>query len=118
MPIAGMGKPPSSMLSSNRLHCSGYSFVERFTCPRADFERALRISSGATAPALALLELLVDHLAADDDALAVSDLLSEGAAVHPEMRGLLVMAAAHPLGCCPKREPWLFTRYSTPQPWS
>ena len=92
---------PEALLDRGRAALEQYDY----DAARADLERALRVSSGAPAPALALLELLVDHLAADDDALAASDLLSEEAAAHPEVRGLLVMAAAR-AGRLEDAAPW------------
>ena len=61
---------------------------------RAHLTRALTLSSGDIAAALPLLALLVDHLAADDDALAVEAQLSPAAQKHHEARLLLGLAAA------------------------
>jgi hypothetical protein len=59
---------------------------------RACFERGT--GAGDTAAARALLELLVDHLVLDDDALEVGARLSSAIAADGEVRALLGLAAA------------------------
>lgn len=49
---------------------------------------------GSEGAAIALLQLLVDHLAADDEALALGARLSATASKHPEVRALLALSAA------------------------
>ncbi len=61
---------------------------------RTHFERALQESDGDPAAARALLELLVDHMAADGDALAVEAQLGPRAAADAEVRALLAVAAS------------------------
>ena len=61
---------------------------------RAHLTRALTLSSGDLAAALPLLALLVDHLAADDDALGLEKQLSPLARKHHDARLLLGLAAA------------------------
>ena len=56
--------------------------------------RAFRQSRGALSAALALLEFLVDHLAAYHDALDVAERLSTGAQSHELVRAFLGLAAA------------------------
>jgi hypothetical protein len=55
---------------------------------------ALRRSHGAAEAAIALLELLLDHLADPAEAVAVQPRLSPEAAAEPEVRTLLALAAA------------------------
>ena len=66
-----------------------------FEQARAHLERALSLSGGGEAEALALLELLVDHLAAYSEALEQESRLSPVALRSPGVRGLLALAAAH-----------------------
>jgi len=61
---------------------------------RSFFQRALERSPDATEPAATLLELLVDDLGADTDALAVADSLEDGILAEPRVRGRLALAAA------------------------
>ncbi|HEX8114851.1 MAG TPA: hypothetical protein VF516_44275, partial [Kofleriaceae bacterium] len=61
---------------------------------RAHFERAMQDSNGDPTAARSLLELLVDHMAADSDALALEDQLAPHAAADPEVRALLAVAAS------------------------
>jgi hypothetical protein len=61
---------------------------------RLCYHRALVGSGGAPAPALALLALLVDCLAADEEALDLMPLLSGQALAHGEIRLYLALAAA------------------------
>lgn len=55
---------------------------------------ALALASGDAVAAIPLLSLLVDHLAADEEALALQPRLSPSALRHPEARLLLGLAAA------------------------
>jgi len=66
-----------------------------------DYERAKELltlafqqSGGALAPAVALLSLLVDLLAADDEALGLASRLGHDAERSPEVMALLALAAA------------------------
>lgn len=61
---------------------------------RTHLARALTLSAGDVEAALPLLTLLVDHLAADADALSVEAQLSPAARKHPDARLLLGLAAA------------------------
>jgi hypothetical protein len=61
---------------------------------RTHLTQALTLSSGNIEAALPLLALLVDHLAADDEALALEAQLSAAARMHHEARLLLGLAAA------------------------
>lgn len=61
---------------------------------RTHLTRALTLSSGDLEAALPLLALLVDRLAADDEALALEAQLSPAARRHHEARLLLGLAAA------------------------
>jgi microcompartment protein CcmK/EutM len=56
--------------------------------------RAFELSSGGAAPARTLLALLVDHLAADREALEIGERLGPEAQRLPELRLLLALAAA------------------------
>lgn len=75
---------------------AGQEALEAFHYDRARryLEGALERSGGGAKAAVALLTLLVDHLASDDDALAVAARLSETAAQRGEVRLLLAVAAA------------------------
>ncbi len=61
---------------------------------RTCFDQALTRTGGGASAALPMLELLVDLLAADDDALAVESRLSPESHAVPEIRALLALAAA------------------------
>jgi hypothetical protein len=61
---------------------------------RAHFEAAALRANGDPAAARELLELLVDHMALDQDALALEDRLTSRAASDPDVRALLAVAAA------------------------
>ena len=61
---------------------------------RAVLTRAFDVANGAEAPARALLSLLVDHLAADREALQLAERLARDALASPEVRLLLALAAA------------------------
>lgn len=61
---------------------------------REHLAQALTLASGDAVAALPLLALLVDHLAADDEALGLLPRLSPAARKHPEVRLLLGLAAA------------------------
>ncbi len=61
---------------------------------REHLAQALTLASGDAVAALPLLVLLVDHLAADDEALGLLPRLSPAARKHPEVRLLLGLAAA------------------------
>jgi hypothetical protein len=74
----------------------GQEAVDAYDYERAreHLTRALTLASGDVEAALPLLALLVDHLAADDEALGVEAHLSPAARKHPEARLLLGLAAA------------------------
>lgn len=65
-----------------------------YAAARSFFERALELSGRGPGPACLLLELLVDHLGADDDALGLLQVLPAEALRHPGVRELLGRAAA------------------------
>lgn len=65
-----------------------------YDAARACFERAVAAAPGDPVAAGALLELLVDHLALDTDALALEDRLAVPAAADSDVRALLAVAAA------------------------
>ena len=65
-----------------------------YEAARAHFERAALSASGDPTAARELLELLVDHLALDEDALALEHRLPHTAAADPDVRALLGIAAA------------------------
>lgn len=65
-----------------------------YDAARRCYHRALVSSGGATGPALALLALLVDCLAADEEALDLIHSLSGPALAHGEVRRYLAVAAA------------------------
>jgi hypothetical protein len=81
---------PAELLAAGKEAALEFDFVKA----RARFESALERSSGAASAASALLSLLVDHLAADEDALALEGKLSQGALRDPLVRALLALAAA------------------------
>ncbi len=74
----------------------GRAALAEYDFPAAEdhFTRAFRQTRGGLAAAHALLELLVDHLGQDADALALEDRLDAEAAPAPEVRLLLALAAA------------------------
>lgn len=82
--------------SSGRVIEQGRTALEAFDydTARACFERAVAASPDDPVAAGALLELLVDHLALDADALALEDQLAAHAADDAEVRGFLAVAAA------------------------
>lgn len=96
-PHGGMAMPPparavadADLLDQGRRALAEFDYETA----RAHFERALQDSNGDPAAARALLELLVDHMAADGDALALEDRLAPRAAADAEVRALLAVAAS------------------------
>lgn len=96
-PHGGMAMPPAAPavadpdpLDQGRLALAEFDYETA----RAHFERAMQDSNGDPAAARALLELLVDHMAADGDALALEDQLAPRVAADPEVRALLAVAAS------------------------
>lgn len=65
-----------------------------YEAARGHFQEALSRSEGGAKEAVALLRLLIDHLAADADALALIPALSREALARDEARLLLAIAAA------------------------
>lgn len=74
----------------------GYRAIEEYDyeLARATLTRAFELSGGAEAAAQALLVLLVDHLAADHEALEFGNRLSRGAQASQRVQGALALAAA------------------------
>ncbi|HEX3474679.1 MAG TPA: hypothetical protein VHT91_06530 [Kofleriaceae bacterium] len=96
-PPGGMAPPPAARAATDTdLLDQGRRALAEFDyeTARAHFERALQESNGDPTAARALLELLVDHMAADGDALALEDQLAPRAAADAEVRALLAVAAA------------------------
>ena len=96
-PPGGMATPPAASVvaAADRLGQGRRALAEfDYETARAHFERAMQDSNGDPAAARALLELLVDHMAADGDALALEDQLAPRAAADAEVRALLAVAAA------------------------
>ena len=95
-----LSSPPSSAtaqsLPLSELLRVGERAVEVYDYPIAQRRLAIALerSGGAAGPAAALLSLLVEHLGADRDALAVQARLSADALAEPEVRRLLALAAA------------------------
>lgn len=82
---------PVALLRSGREALAEYDF----DAARERFVEALRGSGGGPEAAVALLSLLVEHLAAYEDALEVRGRLSEEALARSEVRVLVALAAAH-----------------------
>ncbi|HEX8112018.1 MAG TPA: hypothetical protein VF516_30005, partial [Kofleriaceae bacterium] len=96
-PHGGMVTPPAARAADDAdLLDQGRRALAEFDyeTARAHFARAMQHSNGDPAAARALLELLVDHMAADGDALALEDQLAPRAAADAEVRALLAVAAA------------------------
>ncbi len=87
---AGLGPSSGDLVRRGRAALAEYDYEEA----RRLFEEAWERSSGAPRPAEALLELLVEHLAADAEALALEPGLAPNARDHPAVRTLLALAAA------------------------
>ncbi len=75
----------------------GLAALDEYDYDRAGqlLDQAFRQSSGTADAAVALLGLLVDHLADFDSAIALEGRLSAAAQADPEVRLLLALAAAH-----------------------
>lgn len=111
-PVAGSAVPaaatsesdgePAGQLRLGRAALASYDF----DAARSHLELAFARSGGALDAALSLVELLVEHLAQDEDALAVASRLSPAAADHPALRALLALAAGR-CGDRPAVERWL-----------
>lgn len=80
---------PTDALERGRQALAAYDFEAAVSL----FREALEESGGA-APARALLEVLVDSLAQDDEALALEPEIGPAAREDPEVRSLLGLAAA------------------------
>src|ERR1051325_7176232 len=88
---ADMASPPAARaVADTDLLDQGRRALAEFDyeTARAHFEGALQDSNGDPAAARALLELLVDHMAADGDALALEAQLAPRAAADDEVRAL------------------------------
>lgn len=92
----------SELLRQGRAAMAEYDYESA----RAHFEAALRSSGGALVAALPLYELLVEHLAADEDALNLVPLLAAEAVGHAALRAQLALASAR-LGEQIEAERWL-----------
>ena len=75
---------------------SGEAALAAYDYPAAEsgFRAALAGSGGAVGPARALLALLVDHLAADEEAMALGVDLPPASRSDPRVAGMLLVAAA------------------------
>ena len=93
---------PSELLRQGRAAMAEYDYE----AARTHFESALRSSGGALVAALPLYELLVEHLAADADALELVPLLAAEAVAHAALRALIALASAR-LGEQQAAERWL-----------
>lgn len=85
------GADPETLLRLGGEALEAYDFERARDC----FEQAVEDSDGDTAAATALLEFLIDHLAAYDDAFGCQDRLSPEALRDPTVRSLIAGAAAH-----------------------
>lgn len=99
---------PHSAASTSELLRQGRAAMAEYDyeSARAHFEAALRSSGGALAAALPLYELLIEHLAADEDALNLVSLLAAEAVTHAALRAQLALASAR-LGKQTEAERWL-----------
>jgi superfamily II DNA or RNA helicase len=97
-PTAGSpaSEPAGTASAVDELVQQGTQAIEEYDyeLARAVLTRAFDLSGGAEAPARPLLTLLVDHLAADREALGLAERLSPAAQASPELRLLLALAAA------------------------
>lgn len=118
--LAFTAAEPAALSIDDLLHRAEAAIVAYdYDQARADLEEALASSGGATAPAGALLSLLVDTLGADADALALEGSLSAAALGDRGVRGALALAAArtgeeaialtHVRGADPTRSAEVFT---------
>lgn len=98
----GSSASTSELLRQGRAAMAEYDYESA----RAHFEAALRSSGGALVAALPLCELLVDHLAADEDVLNLVPLLAAEAVAHAAVRAQLALASAR-LGEQREAERWL-----------
>lgn len=99
---------PDSSASTSELLRQGRAAMAEYDyeSARAHFEAALRSSGGALGAALPLYDLLVDNLAADEDALNLVPLLAAEAVTHAALRAQLALASAR-LGKQTEAERWL-----------
>jgi hypothetical protein len=93
---APAGDTTDVALAVDELIRQGAQAIEEYDyeLARTALSRAFDRSGGAEASARPLLTLLVDHLAADREALALGARLSPGALESPDVRLLLALAAA------------------------
>lgn len=94
---AGNARPPAAqaVADADSLAQGRAALAEfDYETARAHFEAAALGQSGDPEAARELLELLVDHMALDDDALALEDQLVPRAAADVEVRALLAVAAS------------------------
>lgn len=82
--------PDGDLVARGRAALAEYDYE----AAQAHFEAAVAARPHAVEPALALLELLVHGLAADEEALGWSSRLPEAVAAEPAVRALLAQAAA------------------------
>lgn len=90
MAAAPAAPASSDLLAAGREALEAYDYDQARAC----FERAVEAGSGASAPLLALVELLVDHLALDAEALGLPQVQGRSETLPSELRGLLAEAAA------------------------
>jgi tetratricopeptide (TPR) repeat protein len=90
----GVAAPPQAHSAADALRV-GRDALEAydFDGARTFFEEAFRSTRGDEPAATALVGLLVDHLGADEEALALSNRLSPEASRSPDLRVLLAQAA-------------------------
>jgi hypothetical protein len=88
--------PPGDDAPAETLVAAGLRAIEAYDyeLARACLNRALARSAGGAAAALPLLELLVEHLGADAEALAVAARLPADTRELADVRGLIALAAA------------------------
>ncbi|MBI5482452.1 MAG: hypothetical protein HY906_26590, partial [Deltaproteobacteria bacterium] len=96
LPAAGRATSAANLVRRGREALAAYDFEEA----REQLDAAVRLSRGAPEAVVPLLELLVDHLAAYRDALAVEGALPSETMARPRVRALLALAAA----CCSERK--------------
>lgn len=96
-PARAPGETPEALRERARAALAQYDYETAEALLREAFERA----EGSTECALALVEFLVDHLAADAEALALEALAAPEARQNPPLRLRWAMAAAR-LGDAPR----------------
>ena len=83
-------QPPVDWLARGGEAMEAYDYPQARNC----FQRALRQDPASVQAARALVELLVDYLAADEDAVGLADTLSASTRQDETVRGCLALAAA------------------------